>query len=1063
MFALSDPNDHDAQQQELKFSCTHKVEFFCDTCQAFYCNDHCDFVHSIEGLEGHARIIIENFNESAKALDHEQPKPTTDKQTEFLTDWKSNNLLFVSPHSQVMEKGLKWINTGLSETDPFLLASFAGPTGAGKSMLVRYLAEGEHIPVSSNSQTDAASSDINCYNGRLPKDNSKFLIFDSEGKGAEVINQTIKHTQSCIDPDQLSYRRRFIDTCYPRLLYLFSDVFIYVYNQSAQNSVDVISHLLSYAEDSSVSTINQPTKPHLIVVYNKATNITSYDVTEASNKIFPPDSDNKELVELRGHYKTLNAIFIPPGKSFHPGTDVVQFQDLDQFSKQMIKFKYLVHRLLESACLVKTNKTLYNRSHMMGYMSKAINILNVKALGTIDIYHMTKSMEGVTSFIYEFFKCIYNQNICKKMTPVSAFDNAYKAIQERTGDIIYLYCKRNQILSPVRGQTLPESLNKVFQEAYDKIMDSMPCDSVHPKISDLRCETVRSCHTQEINHKSTQTVKKQRRFLMFNLGETISFTNEKWYSSGHVPFGDYKTLAAYASDNLPTYLLDDNQVTQNRRPLLLNKDLAPSNNVCFGCLLAHPTQPRKCGHMFCSDCCEESPIKCPICDTDSPWINSQVPKYANTRVLSIEGIGGVRGIAQAIAINHLEHLLYDIPISRLVDLIVGSGSGGLVALGISGSDGKSSRMIEFYNDLNKVQIYPFGGVPIVKNVTKFICRAIYKRDSFNNVLSKHLPENNKKYLLQVQASTPGSAHVAVTAATNFDGSNKLTLFSSYHLPRKACLKYDVLNTSIFNAALATSATPGFIDSHTINGITYTDGSSLALSPCHIALHEADRLFQRPCDLFITITTGKWNNTQTQKQNDIITVGDKTVDAFTESKTQWKSFNTHLKETNSKTLPYRINPRFKNGYEYEENWRTEEIVKEASDFYGITNLGELSNIANHLLASQFYLDAIVTSLNGSITFTIKCRLSPTDYERRALSGLLSTTPFQVSGIGFDQQAVFHEAQLQPSFSQQFTINNLDRHTWKHIDIKCKLYVGSGTTNGQYFSISGSPLSFEKIFE
>ena len=70
------------------------------------------------------------------------------------------------------------------------------------------------------------------------------------------------------------------------------------------------------------------------------------------------------------------------------------------------------------------------------------------------------------------------------------------------------------------------------------------------------------------------------------------------------------------------------------------------------------------------------------------------------RVLSLDG-GGIRGIIPALVIAHLERQM-SAPASELFDLIVGTSTGGILALGLAlqGDEGQSilpaKRMVALY-------------------------------------------------------------------------------------------------------------------------------------------------------------------------------------------------------------------------------------------------------------------------------------------------------------------------------------------------------------------------------
>ena len=61
------------------------------------------------------------------------------------------------------------------------------------------------------------------------------------------------------------------------------------------------------------------------------------------------------------------------------------------------------------------------------------------------------------------------------------------------------------------------------------------------------------------------------------------------------------------------------------------------------------------------------------------------------RVLSLDG-GGIRGIIPALVVDHLEREM-GAPASELFDLIVGTSTGGILALGLSLQDQQGGSLL----------------------------------------------------------------------------------------------------------------------------------------------------------------------------------------------------------------------------------------------------------------------------------------------------------------------------------------------------------------------------------
>src|SRR5204862_2436094 len=93
-------------------------------------------------------------------------------------------------------------------------------------------------------------------------------------------------------------------------------------------------------------------------------------------------------------------------------------------------------------------------------------------------------------------------------------------------------------------------------------------------------------------------------------------------------------------------------------------------------------------------------------------VESHMPLY---RVLSLDG-GGIRGIIPATMLAGLEELC-KAPISSVFDLIVGTSTGGILALGLTAPDQTGQRprnaahsLLDLYSSQAQA-IFPVGGPP----------------------------------------------------------------------------------------------------------------------------------------------------------------------------------------------------------------------------------------------------------------------------------------------------------------------------------------------------------------
>lgn len=116
---------------------------------------------------------------------------------------------------------------------------------------------------------------------------------------------------------------------------------------------------------------------------------------------------------------------------------------------------------------------------------------------------------------------------------------------------------------------------------------------------------------------------------------------------------------------------------------------------CFSCLLRMPEHVLHAGHALCSECVhilgtpvENDPyrrsiVMCPLCQVrlvPGPHTIALQPPTAGHRVLTMDG-GGVRGILELELLQLLEETV-QFPIRHGFDMMVGTSTGGLIALGL---------------------------------------------------------------------------------------------------------------------------------------------------------------------------------------------------------------------------------------------------------------------------------------------------------------------------------------------------------------------------------------------
>ena len=213
------------------------------------------------------------------------------------------------------------------------------------------------------------------------------------------------------------------------------------------------------------------------------------------------------------------------------------------------------------------------------------------------------------------------------------------------------------------------------------------------------------------------------------------------------------------------------------------------------------------------------------------------------RVLSIDG-GGIRGIIPALVIAHLERKAKK-PASEIFDLMVGTSTGGMLALGLSleGDGGKP-----LFNARKMVKLYETHGPDIFEQSLWRKLRTVggifeeaYSHEALEAVLEQYFA-----------ARTMANCGVP-TMVTSYDIQNRRTVFlKSWHEEHAALL--------CSQAARATSAAPTYFEPAMLDWAedsgTLIDGGVFMNSPSVSAYAEARKLFPGEPIALLSLGTGE---------------------------------------------------------------------------------------------------------------------------------------------------------------------------------------------------------------
>jgi uncharacterized protein len=196
------------------------------------------------------------------------------------------------------------------------------------------------------------------------------------------------------------------------------------------------------------------------------------------------------------------------------------------------------------------------------------------------------------------------------------------------------------------------------------------------------------------------------------------------------------------------------------------------------------------------------------------------------RILSLDG-GGIRGVFPAAFLARLEEHL-DYPIGRYFDLIAGTSTGGIIAIGL-GLDLSAADILKLYVDQGPAIFDQEHGM-----VENWIRQRL--RGMAHWIATKHSSEALRGALEDVLgARRIGESHTRLVIPAWHPLLERVYIYKTAHHRR---LETDYKQPAI-DAAMATAAAPTFLKPHmTESGVELLDGGVWANNPIGVAIIEA---------------------------------------------------------------------------------------------------------------------------------------------------------------------------------------------------------------------------------
>jgi predicted acylesterase/phospholipase RssA len=404
-----------------------------------------------------------------------------------------------------------------------------------------------------------------------------------------------------------------------------------------------------------------------------------------------------------------------------------------------------------------------------------------------------------------------------------------------------------------------------------------------------------------------------------------------------------------------------------------------------------------------------------------------LPVGANPRILCLDG-GGIRGIVQLEILHCIEHALGDhIPAQAFFDLIVGTGTGGLIAMTLSMRGQTVNTCIDQFKTICDRAFRPKmkAAAPLVRSISaKLGSGRQYRSKSLYTVLQTTFGENST--LMESPTYFTQGSRVAVTSAHAADQDP--FLLANYPRPETLELQNNGQDTKlkVWESIAAAIADPAFFPPFEHDAQIYLDGGLKCGNPAALADKEGRLLWPEADapDLFLSLGTGQHRlevlkrlskqpsssperdtmsgsspvkpSRPTARMSRRWSIRKEEVNVDADTERAWAAFKLDIMRDGSESKGrqfVRLNPDLGKTPPAPDNRQEIEALQDnvRKGLKGSQKAMALRNIAHRLVASSFYLDArsTVTGEFGERAFsgTLACRFKYGSTQLRALGHVL----------------------------------------------------------------------------
>ncbi|KAK6220922.1 hypothetical protein LQW54_001842 [Pestalotiopsis sp. IQ-011] len=711
------------------------------------------------------------------------------------------------------------------------------------------------------------------------------------------------------DYEKTGKRQYAVAEMYPRIFHAFSDVIVFVLN-NPNTMEDVVEKLLEWADQNHSSSINLPSKPHAVIALNKSNNSTADDqwnrATATEGFLNSMDKQLRNNPTFERYVKKWQdsgkdiTLMREMFECYYAGVHVMRLPDKSRYQKlheqRNVLYNTIVERCESSFEKRKNCHMLADVDQFGLYLSLAFDHFSETLDEPFDYVQASRKHrpppETMSENIFDFVELL-----AQKLGLEGEIERLFGDATDFVASCIMLDASRKQLLGrPIEwfgsaasdDSPRPETRNDQYEhnksdagkkgdlsylalckDAIDRYyLTRTPCkfgvDSSRNFGFPFKCVAYKNSHGLEHRQKSkwggyrpfygdfSHTFEPFKYHWEQKVRARVTELNRdiQWHG-GKDP---RKVRAAAHTQALKRFYAS---IVQDPSSFI-------SHSICLCCLSNPPQYRLNCGHVICLECAldygqtEASKRQitlecCPIHNNSS--VEDKIyltPEHSGLRILTLDG-GGIRGIVELCILEAIESQL-NIPLNNLFDLVVGTSTGGIIALGFGHKRWSVSECIEKFQALVKEAFTLRQGqnFKMIRHVELVVKKSKYETKPLESALRKAFEDEQ---LFASGNVHPKALKVAVTTTT--EAGTVPHLFSNYNVGRAARsvvqkgmspLNYHrhrpgnpSEELKIWQVARATSAAPGFFKPFACDGRSFMDGGFLHNNPILVAMEEAKRL------------------------------------------------------------------------------------------------------------------------------------------------------------------------------------------------------------------------------